>query len=344
MLRPKKNYMASRNIKRRTIVITLGGLLLLVAAAISSLQYGSTNYSIQTVMDVLLSNEESGQASQIILDIRMPRMVVALLIGGYLAVSGAIMQGLTRNALAEPGLLGISSGAAFVLVIALAIVPGLSTFGTTAAAMLGATIAMVLIVLLASYVKGGASPVKLTLAGMAIGMFLTSLTTAISLYFDVTKDMSFWYAGSLSTATWDDARLLVIFGAIAIPVLIYLLHPLTLLRFGEDVASSLGVRIKIVQLLSIITILLLTGSSVSVAGAISFVGLIVPHISKMLVGGDFRYMIPVSTVLGSLLLVLADVGSKLMNPPFETPVGVVTALLGVPFFLYLIQRKGGSMK
>ncbi|MDG5471933.1 iron ABC transporter permease [Jeotgalibacillus sp. ET6] len=327
----------------KTFLILAAGLVLLFAAMVASLALGSVQYSMQTLQNALMTGTET-QEGQIIWDIRMPRMLTALLVGCFLAISGAFMQTLTRNALAEPGLLGISSGAAFVLVIGLALFPGMSAAGSTAAAMIGASITMVLILALANWTKGGSSPVKLALAGMAIGMFLTSLTTAISLYYDVAKNMSFWYAGALYTAAWGDVKLLSLFGLAAIPVLLYLLRPMTTIRFGVDVARSLGVRVKLVQFFAVVTILLLTGSSVAVAGSISFVGLIIPHISRMLVGEDYFHMIPVSMVLGGLLLVLADLGSKFMNPPFETSVGIVTALIGVPFFLYLIKRRGVGIK
>ncbi|MGD7044943.1 FecCD family ABC transporter permease [Jeotgalibacillus proteolyticus] len=338
-----KKKSSNRKAKVKTFFILIAGLVLLLAAMVASLALGSVQYSMQTLQDVLMTGTET-QEGQIIWDIRMPRMLTALLVGCFLAVSGAFMQTLTRNALAEPGLLGISSGAAFVLVIGLALFPGMSAAGSTAAAMIGASITMVLILALANWTKGGSSPVKLALAGMAIGMFLTSLTTAISLYYDVAKNMSFWYAGALYTAAWGDVKLLSLFGLAAIPVLLYLLRPMTTIRFGVDVARSLGVRVKMVQFFAVITILLLTGSSVAVAGSISFVGLIIPHISRMLVGEDYFHMIPVSMVLGGLLLVLADLGSKFMNPPFETSVGIVTALIGVPFFLYLIKRRGVGIK
>ncbi|KIL49071.1 FecCD family ABC transporter permease [Jeotgalibacillus campisalis] len=338
-----KKKSSNKKARVKTFFILLVSVVLLFATMVASLALGSAHYSLETLQEALMSGTDTKEG-QIIWDIRMPRMLTALLVGCFLAVSGAFMQTLTRNALAEPGLLGISSGAAFVLVIGLALFPGMTAAGTTAAAMVGATITMVLILALANWTKGGSSPVKLALAGMAIGMFLTSLTTAISLYFDVAKSMSFWYAGALYTAGWGDVKLLSLFGLTALPVLLYLLRPMTIVRFGDDVARSLGVQVKMVQFLAVITILLLTGSSVAVAGSISFVGLIIPHISKMLVGEDYFHMIPVSIVLGGLLLVLADLGSKFMNPPFETSVGIVTALIGVPFFLYLIKRRGVGIK
>ncbi|WP_420849670.1 FecCD family ABC transporter permease [Peribacillus tepidiphilus] len=308
-----------------------------------SLVYGTTTIKLTTVWQAIFDYHSDQQAHQILQEIRLPRALAAALIGSYLAVSGAIMQAITKNSLAEPSLLGVSYGAAFSLVMTLALFPSVSTFGATAASMIGAGLSVLFVFTLAATSKGGATPVKLALAGVAIGMFLSSLTSAIALHFDVSKEMSFWYAGGLANTNWGDVKVLSFVGCIGLPIVFFIARTLTLLNLGEEVTQGLGIHLNLVKALSVTAVLLLTGSSVSVAGSIGFVGLVVPHISRMLVGPDYRFMLPVSAVLGSLLLVLADVGARMMNAPFETPIGVVTAAIGVPFFLYLVRSKGSRL-
>ncbi|WP_374721411.1 FecCD family ABC transporter permease [Peribacillus tepidiphilus] len=327
----------------KTGFILFFGLIGILLAMGLSLVYGTTTIKLTTVWQAIFDYHSDQQAHQILQEIRLPRALAATLIGSYLAVSGAIMQAITKNSLAEPSLLGVSYGAAFSLVMTLALFPSVSTFGATAASMIGAGLSVLFVFTLAATSKGGATPVKLALAGVAIGMFLSSLTSAIALHFDVSKEMSFWYAGGLANTNWGDVKVLSFVGFIGLPIVFFIARTLTLLNLGEEVTQGLGIHLNLVKALSVTAVLLLTGSSVSVAGSIGFVGLVVPHISRMLVGPDYRFMLPVSAVLGSLLLVLADVGARMMNAPFETPIGVVTAAIGVPFFLYLVRSKGSRL-
>ncbi|MBD3107000.1 iron ABC transporter permease [Bacillus sp. AGMB 02131] len=306
-----------------------------------SLQYGSKNYTLSTVFDAVFHYKKDVVEHQIIYEIRMPRAVAAALIGSFLALSGCVMQVLTRNPLAEPQLLGVSYGAAFALVITLAFYPTLSMTGTMLASIVGAGIAVVLVFGLAAISNGATAPVKLALAGVALGMFLSSLTSCISLYFDVAKDMSFWYAGGLSAITWTSVKLLSVAGLFGYIIVALIARALTILHLGEDMTKGLGIHIGLVRVLGVMAVLLLTGSSVAVSGTIGFIGLVVPHICRMLVGTDYRLLLPVSALFGAALLLFADLGAKLINPPYETPVGVITALIGVPFFIYLVRRGRG---
>jgi iron complex transport system permease protein len=327
----------------RTGLILFVGITGVLLAICISLVYGTTTIKLTTVWQAIFDYHSDNKAHQIVQEIRLPRTLVAALIGSYLALSGAIMQAITRNSLAEPSLLGISYGAAFSLVIAIALFPSVSTMGATVASMIGAGLSVLFVFTLAAASKGGTSHVKLALAGVAVGMFLSSLTSTVALHFDVSKEMSFWYAGGLANTNWNDLKILSFVGLIGIPIVFVIARTLTLLNLGEEVTQGLGINLSLVKALSVTAVLLLTGSSVSVAGSIGFVGLIVPHISRMLVGPDYRFLLPVSAVLGSLLLVLADVGARMINFPFETPIGVVTAVIGVPFFLYLVRNEGSRL-
>lgn len=326
--------------RKNTIILLIGFALMTIAIAMS-LQFGTKNYTISTVLDAVFNYKANVVEHQIIYDIRLPRALAAALIGSFLALSGCIMQVLTRNPLAEPQLLGVSYGAAFALVVTLAFFPTLSLTGTMIASIIGAGVAVIIVFALASMSKGAAAPVKLALAGVALGMFLSSLTSCISLYFNVAKDMSFWYAGGLSSISWQSVRVLVLAGIAGFVLVAVIARALTVLHLGEEMTKGLGIHIGVVRVFGIVAVLLLTGSSVAVSGTIGFVGLVVPHICRMLVGTDYRILLPVSALFGAVLLLFADLGAKLVNPPYETPVGVVTALIGVPFFIYLVRRGRG---
>ncbi|EIJ80198.1 FhuB [Bacillus methanolicus PB1] len=329
----------SREHRLRTGYIVLVGICCLLLAIYISLVFGTETIKLATVWQAIFDYHSDNKAHQIVQEIRLPRALIAALVGSYLALSGAIMQAITRNPLAEPSLLGVSYGAAFSLVITIALFPSVSNMGETVASMAGAGLTVLFVFLLAAASKGGVSHVKLALAGVAAGMFLNSLTSTVALHFDVSKEMSFWYAGGLAHTNWNDFKILSLVGFIGIPIVFVIARALTLLNLGEEVTKGLGIHLNLVKALSVTAVLLLTGASVSVAGSIGFVGLVVPHISRILVGPNYRLLLPVSAVLGGLLLVLADVGARMMNAPFETPIGVVTAAIGVPFFLYLVRSE-----
>lgn len=318
------------------------GMILLLIMIVFSLMFGTKFFSFTTVYEAVFHFDVTIVEHQIIHDIRLPRAIGAALVGAFLSLSGCIMQVLTRNSLAEPSLLGVSQGAAFTLVLSIAFFPSLSIIGTSVAAIIGAGITVALVFIVATLSKGGKNPIKLALAGVALGMFLSSLTTSISLYFNISKDMSFWYAGGLSNVDWSMVKLLLMVGVPGLLVVALIAKALMVLHLGEDVTIGLGINLNVVRILGVVAVLLLTGSSVAVSGAIGFVGLVVPHICRMIIGTDYRFLLPFAALFGSILLMLADMLAKFINPPFETPVGVVTALIGVPFFLYLVRNRRGA--
>ncbi|WP_245602140.1 FecCD family ABC transporter permease [Peribacillus kribbensis] len=327
----------------RTIWVLLSCILLLIAAAVLSLIYGHSEIDAATVWNAAFHYNPHNKLHVIIAEIRLPRLLSAMMIGAFLALSGALMQALTRNPLAEPSLIGVSHGAAFALVITITLFPGISASGQSIAAMAGAGAAVLLVFLMASVSKGGGGPVKLVLAGVAVGMLLSSLTSITAMHFGAAKQLSFWYAGGLEASGWKSIKMLAGAGFMGAVLVFALARPLTLLNFGQEVTRGLGINVKAVNALGVLAILLLTGSSVAVSGTISFIGLIVPHISRMLTGHDYRHSLPVSALLGSLLLTLSDLLSRMVNPPYETPVGVITAVLGVPFFLFLVRSGRGRI-
>ena len=324
----------------RMIFVLIIAVMLLAGFVLVSLMIGTKIYGPSTIWEALFHRNQNNITHDIIWDIRLPRAIAAALIGAFLAVSGALMQALTRNVLAEPSLLGVSNGAAFTLVLVLTIFPGLTKLETMFTSMAGAGLAVLFVFSLSVLAKGGITPVKLALAGMATGMFLSSLTTSIALYFDVSKNISFWYAGDLSGSNWTDVKLLLIMGTFGLAVAFSISRALTLLSLGEEITRSLGIHIGLVRTLGVVAVLMLTGSAVAVAGTVGFVGLVVPHITRMAVGGKYGKLLPVAVLLGSTLLVGADALSRTINAPYETPIGVLTAVIGVPFFLYMVRQDG----
>ncbi|MBV2241042.1 iron ABC transporter permease [Bacillus inaquosorum] len=278
---------------------------------------------------------------QIIHDLRSPRTAAAALVGALLAVSGAIMQGMTRNPLAEPSIMGVTSGSAFAISIAFAFFPDFRLWGLCYGPLSergwginGNGHRHVF--------KGGLTPVKLALAGTAVTYFFTGISTAIAIRFDVAQDISFWYAGGVAGVKWSGVQLLLIAGAVGLTLAFIIARSVTVLSLGDDLAKGLGQYTSAVKLVGMLVVVILTGAAVSIAGTIAFIGLIIPHITRFLVGVDYRWIIPCSAVLGAVLLVFADIAARLVNAPFETPVGALTSLIGVPFsFIWHVVKGEG---
>lgn len=338
----KKEY--STNKKKKNIalpiILLIVGLVVLIILQVFSIRLGATNINFSTIWDAIIHTDEENPTHIIIMDLRFPRAVAAVLIGAALAVSGAIMQGMTRNPLGEPSILGVTSGAAFFVVLSLALIPNGPFWTTMVASFVGAGVGVTLVFTLTTISKGGMTPVKLALAGSAITAFLTAITTAIGMKFDVSRDLSFWYAGGLSTIQANQLTYIVPIILIGLVLAILLSRSISVMSLGQDVAKGLGQNILLVQIVGTITILLLTGAAVAVAGSIGFIGLVIPHIIRFIVGVDYRWIIPLSAVFGGMLLLLSDIIARTINSPFETPVGAVTAIIGVPFFLYLARKEG----
>lgn len=328
--------------KRNSYILIVLGLILLALGIFISVSIGAKDISFSTMIDSLFTNNNDIE-SKIIRDVRIPRALAGALVGGFLAVSGAIMQGITRNPIAEPSVIGITQGATFMVAVALVlqqINPNIviGGFSLMIFAFLGGGISGLFVYFVSSRSIGKVDPVKLTLAGTALGTLLISLATGACMYFNLSQQLSFWICGGFIGVKWQGVKLLLIVGAIGISLAMILSKKITILSLGEEVAIGLGENTNCTRLIALIIVILLTGASVSVAGNIIFVGLIIPQIVKKIVGVDYKYIIPCSFVMGAVLLVYSDVFSRLINPPYETPIGSLTALLGVPVFIYLIRK------
>ncbi|HEY9816922.1 MAG TPA: iron ABC transporter permease [Candidatus Obscuribacterales bacterium] len=310
------------------------GLLLL--CLLGSLLLGAADIAPGTVWQAVCHFDGSTE-HLIIRTVRLPRAILAVVVGAALAVAGAITQGLTRNPLAAPDILGINVGAALAMVLAVFWQGNGSYVGF---AFGGAAIAAVTVYWLGSLGRSGLTPLKLIIAGAALSYLLSSLTTGILILSQRTLDeIRFWLAGSL--AGQDMASMLPIlpYMAVGLAVSLALGRQLTLMSLGEDVAQGLGLQTVWVKVGAAIAVVLLAGSAVALAGPIGFVGLVVPHVVRFVVGVDYRWILPYAMITGGILLSVADTAARLVIRPQELPVGIMTALVGAPFFIYLARSK-----
>ncbi|SET54663.1 iron complex transport system permease protein [Salinibacillus kushneri] len=326
------------------IIINIITIMALVFSIGLSIAVGAVDIRLSTVWEAIFHFDKDVTSHQVIQELRLPRAFAAAMVGAFLAVSGAIMQGMTRNPLASPSIMGVTHGASFALVLMLAFFPAVSNLGLTVSSFLGAGIAVTLIFMVGSISADGLTPIKLALAGVAIGTMLSSLSSVIALHFQIEKQLGFWLAGGVADANWTSVKFLLISGAIGMIIALTIAKSITILNLGEDVATGLGQNHFMIKVFGILAVLILTGAAVSVAGVIGFVGLVIPHITRFIVGRNYGWIIPTSALFGALLLVLADVGARMINQPFETPVGAITSLIGVPFFLYLARGSSGEGK
>lgn len=328
----------------RTSSLRALGLTASVAAlclvALASVAYGSKQIPFGTVVDSFVSFDPQLSDHVIVRSLRVPRNVVGLMVGAALGLAGAVMQGVARNPLADPGLLGVSAGASLFVVLGI-FVFGIGTLlGYVWFAFAGALIASVVVFALGSLGREGATPVKLALAGAAVSAFLTSVTTAVLLIDVATLDQyRFWSVGSLAGRTPQVAAQVAPFLLVGSLMALASGRLLNALSLGDDVARSLGQKVGLARVYSAAAVVLLTGAATAAAGPIGFVGLTVPHIARVITGPDYRWVLPYSAVLAPILLLGSDVIGRVIARPGEVQVGIVTALVGSPFFVALVRRR-----
>ncbi|MGW2601186.1 FecCD family ABC transporter permease [Streptomyces klenkii] len=324
---------------RRRIGWTVAAVAALLVAVLLSLAVGARPVAPGHVLDALLHGGD-GKDAAVVREMRLPRTLVGLMVGAGLALAGTALQGITRNPIADPGILGISHGAAVGVVLAIMLAGVESLTGYVWWAFGGAALASVAVYAIASRGRGGASPVKLALAGAAINALLVSLTTAVlTTQASVLDKFRFWQVGSLSASDTGLAGRIWPFLLVGAVLVLSVARGLDALALGEDVAKGLGQNVAAVRITGGLGATVLTGAGVAAAGPIAFVGLAVPHIARVLVGGDHRWLLPMSALLGPVVLLAADTAGRVFFPPGEVPAGVMTALIGVPFLVALVRRK-----
>jgi iron complex transport system permease protein len=324
----------------------LGGMLLiaaLIAASVGPLSIPLSHTASVFLGWIGIGDPSATRTEQAVIEtLRVPRILLALAAGGALGVAGAVMQGLFRNPLADPGIIGVSAGGALGAVIAIAIgTTSVSTLLLPLFAFTGAGGAMTLVFFIAFAGGSRVSMATLLLAGVAVSAFLGAITSAVILFTDnleAQRQMIFWLAGGLDTARWEETRIALPVAAAGIAVTVLFARDLNLLLVGEDEAKSLGVRVGMVRWLLLTVASLLTGTAVAFTGTIAFVGLIVPHTLRLFLGPDHRALLPLSVLGGGLFLLIADTLARTLISPAELRVGIITAFFGAPFFLFLLIK------
>ncbi|WP_411346996.1 FecCD family ABC transporter permease [Paenibacillus sp. WLX2291] len=308
-----------------------------------SITYGSTNVSWKDIWQALFFYDHANDIHVLIYELRLPRIFSAILVGACMAVSGAVMQGITRNPMADPSILGLSQGAGLAICIAMVFFPLLNVLQITFVSFLGAGVSILFVYLISIYSPGGMTSIKMILAGTVISYLFGSISSGLAIYYEISKDLAFFYAGGLSMVRWPSVFLLIPISIVSLLVTFILSPSISILSLGEDIAKGLGQKTIVIKVTAIGLVAIMTGISISVAGAIGFIGLVIPHIVRALVGQDYRLIIPCSAALGAVLLLYADIVARWIQFPYETPIGAITAVLGVPFFLYLARKQWRGM-
>ncbi|HGA0511220.1 TPA: FecCD family ABC transporter permease [Bacillus pacificus] len=319
-----------------TIICLIGSIFLAVA-------FGAKDIQLQTVWTAVFDYNPKLTQHQIIYELRLPRVIGAAVVGAAFAVAGAVMQGVTRNPLADAGVLGINAGAMFVVALSFAFFPHMPYSYLMIVSFIGAVLSTVLIFIIGSATSGGLTPMRLTIAGAVMAALLHSLSSGVAIYYDLSQDLAFWYAGGVAGVKWEHLKFLVPIILVTILFATVIGRSISLISMGDDVATNLGVKTNRTRILGMIIVVILAGVSVSAVGSIGFVGLVIPHIARKLVGVNYRLIIPMSALLGAMLLVLADLGARTVNPPKELAIGIMVALVGVPFFLYIARKVGREL-
>lgn len=317
----------------------LAGLAVILVLCVLSVSFGVKAVSFDDIVAALSGHDDTVAQAAIIK--RIPRTVLALLVGAALALAGATMQAVTRNPIADPGILGVSGGASLAVVIGMAFAGITGAYGQMALAIAGAAIAAVFVYTVGSLGRGGATPLKLALAGAATSAAFASLVSAVMLpRVDLLQSFQSWQIGGVGGAEWP--RIAVTAPVLAVGALICIASArgMNSLALGDDMAAGLGEHVSRTRLVSALGAVILAGAATAIAGPIGFVGLVVPHVCRMLAGTDHRWLLPLSALAGASLLLASDIIGRVVAPSSEEiQVGIVTAVLGAPFFIWIVRRQ-----
>ncbi|RBP88401.1 iron complex transport system permease protein [Cytobacillus firmus] len=315
------------------------GFVIFAGMFVAACVFGAADVTVRDVWLALASNA-SGEKISIIREIRLPREIAAVFVGAALSISGAIMQGMTRNPLADPGLLGLTAGANAALALTLVLIPSANYIGILFACFIGAAVGAGLVFGIGAMKKGGFSPIRIVLAGAAVSAFLFAIAEGVGIYFKISKDVSMWTAGGIIGTSWSQLQVIVPVISIGILVSLFLSKQLTILSLNEEVAVGLGQNTSQIKTILFILVTLLAGASVALVGNMAFIGLMVPHIVRAIVGTDYRFILPMSALTGAAFMLLADTLGRTINAPYETPAAAIIAVMGLPFFLFIVHKGG----
>jgi len=333
MISMKKNKVSALRVGTVWIIL----IICLAILSLVAINVGSAGYSVSEIVKAVFSPEKS-TVKVVVVNLRLPRLILSLLIGASLSSSGAILQSVMRNPLADPGTIGVSAGAGTAATTILLLFPHL-TNSVPLFAFGGAALACFLIYTMAW--KGGVDPTRIILSGVAINSVLGAYNSLLQmLHSDSLEGVLAFMNGSLSGRSWSQVRLLLIYAGVGLILSFFCIKSANTLQLGDEMAKSLGVNVSVTRVLLSAVSAFLAAATVSVAGMIGFVGLVVPHISRLLVGSDYKQMLPTSMLLGAVVLLAADTVGRTIVPGMEIPVGIVMSVVGGPFFLYLLRKRG----
>ena len=323
---------------KKLVFLVTSCSLFAIIGLIVAICAGAKSIPLRTVWDSIFHYEDVLDM-QLVRDVRIPRVICTAFVGGLLGITGAMMQGVTRNPVAEPSLMGITQGATFAIALVGASSSLYGLLGNTLAAFIGALVSGLLVLGFSMKSARNMNMSRLLLAGTALSTFFISMATVIALLTNKSQNLAFWISGGFRATTWESVQLVIIVGGIATIISLFLAPKINIVNLGEDVCIGLGqnpVRIRMQTLLLIIP---MCAVCVAVAGNIAFVGLIVPHIVRKILGQDYRVIMPVSFLWGATLVIWADVLARLVNQPYETPIGLFTSLVGVPLFIWMVRKE-----
>lgn len=325
-----------KKMSKPVFLIFLVGIVLVLFGV--ALFYGAAAVSWSDFWQSFTHFEAGNQRHQIIRNIRLPRVLGAFVVGSSFALSGALMQGVTKNPLADSGLLGINAGASLAMALCFSFLHTASSFVVFLCSLAGSLLVTLLVFGFLRFSRVGLNPVQLVLAGVAISSFFTAVSQALAQLFNLQQDLAFWFVGGAANITWQQLRLIVPFYAAAVLLSAALGKQISLVNLSEAHALALGGHPQRTRLTAFAIVAVLAAIAVSLVGPVAFIGLMVPHIVRGAVGTDYRFVLPASFLFGGALVVLADFIARMINPPFETPFGLVIALIGVPFLLNQVRR------
>lgn len=325
---------------KRLSIFLICSLLLLVVGLVLAVRLGSVHIAFSDIFNSIFNYSENLEL-MLVRDVRIPRALSVLMTGGILGVTGAMIQGVTRNPIAEPSILGVSQGATLVIAIFYAAGIGITTKNVMIASFIGALITGLIVLGFISKKANNNSIAKILLAGTAMSTFFISLTTVIGLLTNQSQMIGFWVSGGFRNATWADFKLIFIVGIIGLIITMILSPKINILNLGDDVAIGLGESPEKIRFITLMVMIPMIAAAVAVGKNIAFVGLIIPQVVRKILGEDYRKNIPCSFLLGAVLLTYADIAARMLFNPYETPIGVFTAIIGIPFFVSVARKERG---
>lgn len=312
--------------------------LFFLAGAYLSLRFGAHSYQHKELLAVLADPWTDSPVQDVIIDLRLPRALAALLVGAAMAVAGAIMQGVTRNPIADPGLLGINAGAGLALILGYALKANMHYSQILVICICGSILACLIILGLSYQPRKGYNQLRLILAGAMVSTLFSAIGQAITIYFDLSTAVIGWQAGGFSQINWNMLAFIAPFILLGLVLAQFFAHQLTILSLNETVAKGLGQATLPVTLCLLAIVLLLSAAGVALVGSLSFVGLIIPHLVRLLAGRQYKLLLPLAAFAGASFILWVDLICRTINPPAETPVSAIISILGLPWFLWLIRK------